>query len=344
MKTAGTFLQNLCIFFGAGCIFFGAGSLVSCSRQEDGAASSAPGAGSAQVAVLRGQPARFDSLRLCLPRRGEIFDSLRRAEPERWRLVADLLGYFYAARWSPAGGADGGMPMDAETVGKRLAQSPEWWSVPEESSPYRQYAELQRQAARLADFATAGGEEEALRRGLERFMQLYLDERCRLQLAAQPRARALAPLLEAERGAWLRHLEVEKQFMLTLYADSLNLVADELGRRTGSFLASRRERRAEADRNLLFGLTSEADFALPRQEYVTWATTIGQYDRLREKYTRYQAPHLIRALNEEYNAWFAYMQTRARIEEALGESAAGKVYDTTTRILKRRHLNDLKTW
>ena len=133
MKTAGTFLQNLCIFFGAGCIFFGAGSLVSCSGQEDGAASSAPGAGSAQVAVLRGQPARFDSLRLCLPRRGEIFDSLRRAEPERWRLVADLLGYFYAARWSPAGGADGGMPMDAETVGKRLAQSPEWWSVPEES-------------------------------------------------------------------------------------------------------------------------------------------------------------------------------------------------------------------
>lgn len=336
-KSTGTFSKILCIFFCAALA-------LSCNGPADGGESPSAADSPGRTAAAAKRPVRFDSLRLCLPQGGAIFDSLHRTDPQRWQLVADLLGYYYSARWDTTAQAPEGPAIDAGAIDKRLSAAPSCWSMPAGKSPYAEYTALSQQAERLTDFATSGPAEESLRLGLERFMKLYLDARCRAQLAALPQARWLAASLQREQAAWREHLSVERRFVQTLYHDSLNLVSDDMGRRIGTFLASRQERRAEADRNLLFALSSPEEFKLPHAEYVTWAVTMGRYAQLQEKYTRYGAPHLKRALAEESAAWFQYMQTRAHIEELLGDSPVGKAYDTTTRLLKKQHLDDLQTW
>lgn len=336
-KSTGTFSRLLCALIGACCI-----GACSAPQGEDATAAAD------SLALKAKQPKRplsFDSLRQCmLTTDATLFDSLRRSDLPRWQLAADLLGYYYSIRWSPDYDEVAGPEIDAAFVGKRLEQATQWWSVPKEATPYAQYTALRRQAEQLTDFATSNAADENLRLGLKRFMQQYLDARCRQQLEQLPQAQPLAGYLRREREAWYEHLQTEEQFMQLLYRDSLNLVSEELGRRIGTFLETRQERRAEADRNLLFALSSGEEFKLPREEYVTWAVTMGQYEQLQSKYSLYGATHLKQALAKESAAWFRYMQVRTQIEDWLGESDAGKVYDTTTRILKRKHLNDLKTW
>lgn len=336
-KSTGTFSRLLGVLLGACCLF-------ACSGAQGPAGGEAPGKG-AQEAGLPEHPMDFDSLRLCLPQSGKaLFDSLRRTDPARWQLATDLLAYAYALRWGAGYDELEGTQVDAALVERRLARAQGKWGAPEGATPYAQYTALSRQAKELAAFATGSPGEEALRLGLERFLQQFLDARCRQQLAALTQGKPVGGALQREHAAWREHLQAEREFMEFLYQDSLNLAGDYMGRRAGILLDNRQKRRAEADRNLLFALGGEGEFSLPREEYVTWAATMGQYEQLQARYGLYGATQLKRALTRESVAWFRYMQVRAQIGEQLGESPAGKIYDTTTRMLKRMHLNDLKTW
>ena len=287
--------------------------------------------------------AYFDSLREHSVFSRDVFATLRRNDSIHWRLVADLMSYYYSVLWTEDGQGLRGPQIDSRLVDRRLRISPEWWSEPSDVSPAAAYDSLLRQVDLLADFPVSQPDEENLRLGLKRFLHLYLDSRYTRLLREFPMRSSLQSTFAAEHAAWSDHLVAEAAFCKALYRDSVPSAAQDPGIRIGALYDSRRRRRAAADRETYFALAA-AGYAPEYVRYVTWAETQAQYETLRSRLLRAGAQDAAAALDRESAAWFRYMKVRSSAEELLGESPAGRAYAGTTRAIKMDHLTDLRKW
>lgn len=283
----------------------------------------------------------LDSLRMHSPFTRADFNVLYKADSLRWHLVTDLLTYSYFLNWNQPL-VWGNLALDSRVVDQLLVAAPAYFSFPQGLSTDQEYKALQIQCERLTDFQTDNGKEENYKKGLQRFMERYLSARCARKLAELPKNASLYRALENERALWFNHLKAETVFYETLSANSYPNRFSELGMKKGEFWDSRWKRREEADRVTYFALTAPS-FQSPFTEYVTWAETQQEYAVLQGRLYPTATASLKNALTNEAAAWFAFAKGRTAVEDLLN-GPAKQAYAAETRLLKKYHLNDLKTW
>ncbi len=283
----------------------------------------------------------FDSLRSVSFFTDSQFASFYKEDTARWYLVTDLLNYYYSLLWAE-NPENGEFIFDDRVVENRLKRAPAYWVVPQTGTTDQRYKALWQQTERLADFPIDHPEEVVYRDGLKRFMERYLALQCKRLLDELPKSAALTRALNDEQMAWRSYVRAE-----TAFFEELNKISNpdrysELGIKKGEFLDVRRKRREEADRITYFTFTSSS-YSLSHSDYVTWAETQQEYTALQGRLFATGANALRASLIKESNAWFAFAKARTAVEDLLG-GPEKLTYMTGTRILKKYHLNDLKSW
>lgn len=283
----------------------------------------------------------FDSLRTHSSFTDSSFGSLYKEDSIRWRLVTDLLNYYYALIWSE-NSAEGELRFEDRVVERRLAATPSCWTVPQGGSTDQKYAALLKQCEKLSDFPANNEEEKNCKGGLKRFLERYLSLQCKRMLDEIPKSVSLNRALAEEQATWKNYLKAE-----AVFSEELNKISNPdrysaLGMKEGEFLDSRRKRREEADRMSYFALTSDS-YKPPYADYVTWTETQQEYSSLQGRLYPNGTNALRTALARESAAWFAFAKSRTAVEDLLN-GPAKQTYMTGTRILKKYHLDDLKLW
>lgn len=290
---------------------------------------------------MNGEDSFFDSLRAHSSFTDSRFASLQKEDSIRWRLVTDLLNYYYSLKWAEES-VHGEIDPDDRIVERRLAAAPAYWTLSQGASTDQKYAALLKQCEKLSDFPADNEEEENCKGGLKRFLERYLALQCARKLDETPKTASLTRALDEEQAAWRNYLRAE-----TFFSEELNKISNPdrysaLGMKKGEFLDARRKRREEADRMTYFALTS-ASYQPPYTDYVTWAETQQEYAALQGRLYPNGTNTLKTALAKESAAWFAFAKSRTAVEDLL--SGPGKqIYMAGTRMLKKYHLNDLKAW